>query len=210
MNSVLEKFDSLTPRERIIIVTTIIVTIWGVWDNLIYQPLATEQKALNTELSTLKINLVANQQISKQIEALGKVDPNKKNKLTLKEIKQQFRQLKLQLNTADKQFVPAHQMPTVLQDLLQQNPGLKILDLKTLPISTFSKEAKETSWIYRHGLSITLRGNYFNTLKYLEALEALPWRFNWESINYQVKEYPIAETTLNIYTLSFEENWLGL
>jgi len=210
MNSVLERFDSLTPRERIIIVITLIITILGAWDNFIYQPLSTEQKALNTELSTIKINLSANQQVAKKIEALGKIDPNKENKQTLKEIKQKFRQLKLQLNTGEKQFVPAHLMPTVLQDLLQQTSGLKILDLKSLPISTFSEASKETSWVYRHGLSITLSGNYFNTLKYLEALEALPWRFNWESIDYQVKEYPIAETTLNIYTLSFDENWLGL
>jgi len=210
INSALEKFDTLTPRERVIIIATIMITIWGAWDNFIYQPLATEQKALNTKLSTLKINLSANQQVAKQIEALGEIDPNKENKLILKEIKQQFQQLKLKINTGDKKFVPAHLMPKVLQDLLQQNSGLKILDLKTLAKSTFSSAPEESSWIYRHGLSITLSGNYFNTLRYLEALEALPWRFNWESIDYQVKEYPIAETTLNVYTLSFEENWLGL
>jgi len=206
MNSVVEKFDTLTLRERVIILVTIIITIWGAWDNFIYQPLTTELKSLNTELSTLKVNLTTNQHIANQIEALVEIDPNKENKQQLKKIKQQFRQLKLQLNTGDKKFVPAHLMPTVLQNLLQQNAGLKLLNLKTLPISTFSK----TSWVYRHGLSITLSGNYFNSLKYLESLENLPWRFYWKSIDYQVKEYPIAEITLSIYTLSFEENWLGL
>jgi hypothetical protein len=32
----------------------------------------------------------------------------------------------------------------------------------------------------------------------------------WDSIDYQVKNYPLAETTIRAYTLSFEESWLGV
>ena len=49
-----------------------------------------------------------------------------------------------------------------------------------------------------------------DTVNYLKSLESLPWRFSWDSVDYQVKQYPVAETTLRLYTLSFEENWLGL
>jgi MSHA biogenesis protein MshJ len=101
-------------------------------------------------------------------------------------------------------------MAKVLQDMLKKSSGLKLVKLETLPVTTLTGSKQEQSWIYRHGLSITLSGSFFNTLNYLQSLESLPWRFNWDKIDYQVKEYPVAETSLQVYTLSFEENWLGL
>jgi len=210
INTLLERFNSLSTREKIISLSTLLVLFWGIWDNLIYQPITTEQKRLNLELTNLNNNLTVNQQVAIQLEALGKIDPNKENKQSLKKIKLELKKLKLQLETGNKKFVPAHLMTEVLQDMLRQNKGLKLISLKTLAITTLSENKQLKSWIYRHGLSITLSGSYFNTLKYLKSLESSPWRFNWESINYQVKQYPEAETTFRIYTLSFEENWLGL
>jgi len=210
INTLLERFNSLSTREKIISLSTLLVLFWGIWDNLIYQPITTEQKRLNLELTNLNNNLTVNQQVAIQLEALGKIDPNKENKQSLKKIKLELKKLKLQLETGNKKFVPAHLMTEVLQDMFRQNKGLKLISLKTLAITTLSENKQLKSWIYRHGLSITLSGSYFNTLKYLKSLESSPWRFNWESINYQVKQYPEAETTFRIYTLSFEENWLGL
>jgi len=210
INTLLERFNSLSAREKVISLLTLLILFWGGWDALIYQPITTEQKRLDTELSNINNELTAYQQVATQIEALGKIDPNKENKQALKKIKLALKALKQQLNTGNKKFAPAHLMPEVLQQLLKKNKGLKLISLETLPVSTLSKDKEIKSWIYRHGLSITLSGSYFNTLKYLKSLESSPWRFNWESINYQVKQYPVAETTIRVYTLSFEENWLGL
>jgi len=210
INTLQERFNSLSSREKIISLSTLLVLFWGIWDNLVYQPITAEQKRLDVELTNLNTNLTVNQQVAIQLEALGKIDPNKENKQSLKKIKLELKKLKLQLDTGNKKFVPAQLMTEVLQDMLRQNKGLKLISLKTLPITTLSKNKQLKSWIYRHGLSITLSGSYFNTLNYLKSLESSPWRFNWEAINYQVKQYPEAETTLRIYTLSFEENWLGL
>ena len=206
IESIQERFNSLTTREKIIFFATSIVLVWGVWDNFVYQPIATKQKQFSTELASIKSQLLVQQQAITQIEALGKLDPNKKNKQKLHNIKTELKKLKQQLDIGEKKFVPAQLMVKVLRDLLKQNSGLDLIAMETLPVSSFS----ESTTIYRHGLSLTLTGNYFNTLNYLKKLESLPWRLNWGSIEYQVKEYPIAETTLKLSTLSFEENWLEL
>ncbi len=206
IKSIHERFNSLTMREKIIFFATSIVLIWGLWDRFIYQPIVSKQKQFSIELSSIQSQLSAQQQMAMQIEALGKVDPNYDNKQKLKQIKAELIKLKQQLGIGEKKFVPAQLMVKVLQDLLKQNSRLNLIALETLPISTLS----DSSTIYRHGLSLTLSGNYFNTLNYLKKLESLPWRFNWDSIDYKVKEYPVAETTLKLYTLSFEENWLEL
>ncbi len=209
-NALLERFNSLTVREKTILFPTLLIIVWAAWDSYIYQPIITKQEQLTSELSSIKIQLSALQQAATQIEAIGKIDPNQANKQKLTEVKTELQRLKQQLDIGDKKFVPAALMTEVLRDMLKQNTGLKLVKLETLAVTTLSEPGQQQSWVYRHGLSITLNGNYFNTLNYLKSLETLPWRFNWDAIEYQVIEYPIAETTLNVYTLSFEENWLDL
>ena len=209
-NALLERFNSLTVREKTIFFPTLLIVVWAAWDAYIYQPIKTKQEQLTKELNAINIQLSAQQQAATQIEALGKIDPDQANKHKLTEVKLELQKLKQQLDIGDKKFVPAGFMAEVLRDMLKQNTGLKLIRLETLPVTTLSESSQQQSWVYRHGLSITLSGNYFNTLNYLKSLESLPWRFNWDSIDYQVIEYPVAKTTLNVYTLSFEENWLGL
>ena len=209
-DSLLERFNGLTAREKTIFFSTLLIVVWGAWDAYIYQPIKTKQEQLTNELNTINIQLSAQRQAATQIEALGKIDPDQANKHKLTEVKLELQKLKQQLDIGDKKFVPAGLMAEVLRDMLKQNTGLKLIRLETLPVTTLSESSQQQSWVYRHGLSITLSGNYFNTLNYLKSLESLPWRFNWDSIDYQVIEYPVAKTTINVYTLSFEENWLGL
>jgi len=206
----MERFNSLTTREKSIFFVTSLVLLWAAWDKFVYQPIASNQKQLSTQLSTIETQLSTLHHVAIQIEAIGKIDPNQENKLKLKQIQAELIKLKQNLDFGDKKFVPAQLMVKVLRDLLSKNRGLNLIALETLPVSTFSESRQKHASIYRHGLSITLSGNYLNTMNYLKSLESLPWRFNWGSIDYQVKDYPIAETTLNLYTLSFEENWLGL
>ncbi len=208
--TLLERFNSLTAREKIMFLATVLVLVWGAWDKWLYQPIKTSQNQLTTQLASIKLQISVQQQAARQIEALGKIDPNQENKNKLTGVKEKLVKMKAQLGVGEKQFVPPHLMAKVLHDMLKKNNGLKLLKLETLPVTTLSEPNLDKSWIYQHGLSVTLSGNYFNTLNYLKSLESLPWRFNWDTIDYQVKQYPIAETTLLVYTLSFEENWLGL
>ncbi len=206
----IDKFNSLTGREKIIICSTLLVLVWATWDTYFYQPLSVQHKLVLTELATANVQLLAKQQLATQIENAGKTDPDKANRLNLLQLKEQQAKLQKQMGLGEKKFVPAHLMAKVLQDLLQYNKGLKLLKLETIPVTTLSVTGQQQSWVYLHGLSITLSGNFFNTLDYLKSMESLPWRINWEAIEYKVKKYPLAETRLRVYTLSFEENWLGL
>jgi MSHA biogenesis protein MshJ len=102
-------------------------------------------------------------------------------------------------------------MAVALSDILNRNNQLTLIKLDTLPITTLLKSKQpQLNPIYKHGLTITFSGSYLDTFNYLKALESMPWHFIWESIDYQVKDYPIAETTLRVHTLSFKESWLGV
>jgi len=210
INKLLSRFNSLTDREQLIFIATLFIVVWSAWDSFFYQPMADEKKQYTAELSEIENQLATYQQTASNIETQGKLDPNLVNKTKLTQVKSQLAALKSQLGLGEKEFVSAHKMAGLLTDMLNQNNGLTLTKLETLPVTTLSDDKQQQSWVYRHGLSLTLRGNFINTVNYLKALESLPWQFSWDSVNYQVIQYPVAETTLRLYTLSFEENWLGL
>ncbi len=203
------RFNSLTDREQLIFLVTFLILLWSAWDSLVYQPMTDTTKQYSTELKTLDNHLSTYQQTIIEIERLGKLDPNLSNKTKLQQLNARLKKLKSQLGEGEKEFVSANKMASLLTDMLNQNNALKLISLETLPATTLSKSDQQ-SWVYRHGLSLTLQGSFMDTVNYLKSLESLPWRFSWDSVDYQVKQYPVAETTLRLYTLSFEENWLGL
>lgn len=66
------------------------------------------------------------------------------------------------------------------------------------------------SGVYKHGVVLHLRGDYFRVLNLIKSLENLSWKFYWESLDYKVVDYPDAEIELRVFTLSSEEGLLGV
>ncbi|SMF34560.1 MSHA biogenesis protein MshJ [Alteromonadaceae bacterium Bs31] len=71
-------------------------------------------------------------------------------------------------------------------------------------------EEEQIVGVYKHAVRVSLQGEYFSVVKYLKSLEALPWRFYWEFIDYEVDAYPSAKITLEVYTLSTSKGVLGV
>ena len=57
---------------------------------------------------------------------------------------------------------------------------------------------------------MVLTGSYFALTAVLERLDALPWSLGWQSIDYKVTEYPDAELTLHLLTVSDHESYIKL
>ncbi len=205
-----EKFEALNKREKIIVVFAVLAGLWWGWDNFFYQPSQKKQQALQQELNSLKQQITDQQLIASKLENSSHIDPNLINQRKLAELKAEHNRLQ-ELIMHDKSLVPPQLMAVALSDILDRNKQLTLIKLNTLPVATLqeSKQPQQNP-IYKHGLAITFSGTYLDTLNYLKALEALHWHFIWASIDYQVKNYPIAETTIKAYTLSFKENWLGV
>jgi MSHA biogenesis protein MshJ len=69
---------------------------------------------------------------------------------------------------------------------------------------------KPGSLLYRHGVEITVRGNYLDMIDYMNALESMPTQLFWGGAKLEVEEYPTARLTLTMYTLSLDSKWLKL
>ena len=114
----------------------------------------------------------------------------------------------------------------VLRELLGATPGLELVSLKTLPvIPEFQSKAAPANpakpapgakdaapgpemapqpprSIYRHGIEISIKGNYLALLPYLEKLQQYPGHLYWTEVSLDVRGYPAAVLTMKVYTLS--------
>jgi MSHA biogenesis protein MshJ len=210
INKLRVRFNALTGREKIIVVATAIVLLWSGWDNFFWSPLNQQQDQLRQNLSLLNQQLSANKQAAMQLESGMAIDPNRLNKSKLAHLNSELIRLQDQVKQLGEKFVPPRLMAQALNDILTQNHQLALVRLDTLPVTKLIEGDNQSLPVYKHGLALTFSGNYLNTLEYLNSLESLPWHINWDSIDYQVKNYPDAETTIRAYTLSFEESWLGI
>jgi len=64
--------------------------------------------------------------------------------------------------------------------------------------------------LFRHGLRLELEGSYLDFLDYLDAVERLPWQLYWGTLSLNTQEYPRNEISIEIFTLSLDEDWIGV
>ena len=210
MNKLLELFENLTQREKFIVLALLLVTLGGSWNLFFYQPIAQRQQALQQQQLTLN-NQKALQQVAANRQKSVSADPNSYNQKKLDELKSQsaYQQKQIML-LGLKSFVSASSMADILNAVLTEIKLLKLLNLETLPATPLLDVKQHDPTIYKHELIITLFGDYINTLNYLKVLEALPWAIALDSIDYEVKDYPMAKITLHIVMLSFDKDLLDV
>lgn len=111
------------------------------------------------------------------------------------------------INIFSGEFIPADKMDDLLKDMLAKEKSLKLLRIRSLPEKriaagngkTLSGSSRE---IIEQGMSMTFEGDYFSTLRFLKHVEALKWQVFWNQLDYAVTQYPNAQVTLTIHTLS--------
>lgn len=218
-----DKFNGMSMRERVILLLAVIAVLYLVWTLLFLNPLNNQVDNLQTRQQALE-NQVRDLQAQEQIfsQASGQ-NPNASKLRQVEHLRQRLVALDEELQTLAVGLVPADMLPQVLHDVLSSTGELELLGMQTLPVERLSisgeaqsAETGETADaapqqvdVYRHAVELKVRGSYFAVARYMKALEDLQWRFYWDTLNYQVEQYPLATATLEVYTLSAGEGPLG-
>jgi MSHA biogenesis protein MshJ len=63
---------------------------------------------------------------------------------------------------------------------------------------------------YVHPIELVIDGQYADIVEYLEALEKLPYRFRWSSLELVTAGYPRNRVRIVLSTLSLDSTWLGV
>jgi MSHA biogenesis protein MshJ len=231
LNKLAEKINSLSLRERAVVFLCIIAVIFSIFDAYMLTPLETEQKKVIAELNTKNAERHVLINRFQNLVKKSKEDPNAENIAILKKLRSRLIDVQADLESSTANLVSAKDMPKILETVLHKVGGLTLRNLKSLgvtPVVAKSEEELATVEVddgsdnekkltadnidnaYKHGLRIEISGDYLTTLDYLRNLEELEWGFFWDNFKLTVNEYPDASVAIEIFTLSLNQEWIGV
>ena len=220
-----EKIDERVIRERALIFLTLLAAIFMLWNFLIQSHFDQAANNLHEQLSALASERTA---LQTQVAAATQIllnDPEKEKKSQVTQLQADLEGIETKLQNLSQSLIKADQLPLALQQVLQKTSQLTLLEVNTLPVRELqlvaegepvanagmkSKADATSAGVYEHAVEIRVAGTYSQVVQFLMALEQLPWRFYWQSLDYKVVQYPNAEMTLRVYTLSAEEGLFGV
>lgn len=211
-----EKIDSLSLRERGWIFLAISVTLVVIANSLLIEPLLQRQKILSQQVNQQQ-GEIRSLHAQTQVIVQSKSGTSSADQKRLQQLQQQLAEINLMLQDKQRQLVEPDKIAVLLEEMLNKNRQLQLLELKTLPVSTLAEATKSDKaqapsdvekQIFRHGVEITVKGNYQNLLNYLNALEKLPVKMFWGKVELAVVDYPSSTLKLTLYTLSLDKTWL--
>jgi MSHA biogenesis protein MshJ len=228
-----QRVDALSLRERVIIFAMLAVLFIAIFNAVLLDRQFTKQKQLSNQVTAGQTQIG---QIRVEIQQLVRVkdDPDAADRERLQVLKQQSAQMQSVLLDMQRGLVSPDRMTVLLEDILKRDPNLRLLSLKTLPAASLSgttaADARAVrgiaatasaarnpdegqpagSVVYKHGVEIVVQGKYLDILKYMAALESMPWQLFWGKAKLNVDEHPTATLTLTLFTLSLDKKWLNL
>lgn len=218
-----DKYLALSPREKVLILVSGLVVMYLVFSAVFFDSNSEKIKSLSNNITQLnKDNLLLSQGVSEIQSNLGQdLNGGLKNQIAVIERKMQAADQRLLALTSE--LINPIEMRRALQDLLQQQPGISIVSFRALaPQGVLFEnqnddvnQAADTATnkqavLYRHGIELTLTGKYFELLNYLSLLEGLSWQFFWHQFELTSQEYPNTQLTIEIYSLSTAQEFIGV
>jgi MSHA biogenesis protein MshJ len=220
------QIDALTLRERAMLFAGAAAAIIFLLYALFLNPLLARQKLLRAELTQQQDNIAGiDREIGQQLQAYSQ-DPDSAGRARLAAIDSENEQLASRLRAMQNGLVAPERIAPLLETILKSNGKLQLVSMKTLPVSPVREGAATAAkaepaaavapavppiaLLYRHGVEISVRGNYLDMVNYMDALEAMPTQLFWGRAELAVEEYPDSRLTLTLYTLSLDRKWIKL
>ena len=213
------KVLTLSQRERLIILAALLTVVWVAFDTLLLTPSLMKQKLYRQEISARQEEAAKLQAQQLTVLKAAQIDPDADREARLASLQQQIAKMDADLQAMGRDLIAPERMPLVLENLLRKDRQLKLVSLKTLPVSGLMDDIASadpngaptsTFGIYKHGFQITLEGSYFDLTHYVTTLEATPWRMLWGNLDLIAGTYPKSTLTLTLYTLSLDKAWLRI
>jgi MSHA biogenesis protein MshJ len=206
--------------------------MFTIWNEFLMTPIEAEQKKLVIELNNKNAERFALVTRFQELIKTNSENPDADNIAKLKNLRSRLVDVQADLETSTGNLVSAKDMAKILETVLHKTGGLTLLKLESLGVSPLivqeGTDAKVNSNkkenvnadkkltadnidnAYKHGLRIEFQGSYLTTLNYLKSLEDLEWGFFWDNFQLTVNEYPEANASIEIFTLSLKKEWIDV
>lgn len=204
-----ERIDNATLRERALLFSAAALILVFVVYAVLVKPLRDTQHRLGAEVAQHERELRTVQTELQRIAKTRDADPDAQNRRRASELRAEVAALDAKIASEQRRFTSPQRMRAVLEEMLERDKRLRLVDLKTLPITDLSaSQGQAGRRVFRHGVELTLAGGYLDLHAYLKALEGTSTQLYWGKAEMSVTGYPVATLKLVVYTLSFDQAWL--
>jgi MSHA biogenesis protein MshJ len=218
--AIANKIDALSLRERAMVFVAAAAAIMFVVYSVMLGPLFAKEKKLRTQIAQVRNNISGiDGEISAKLSGFS-MDPDAPNRARLAAVKADIDALGGKLRALEQGLVAPEKIAPLLETILAANGRLTLVSMKTLPATAVAEASYNpapardatagAALLYRHGVQVTVRGNYLDMINYMHALETMPTQMLWSSAALEVEEYPNSRLTLTLHTLSLDRKWMKL
>jgi len=210
-----ERLDALTLRERVMIFGAIVTLVYFIWQALFMNPLAMRAKIAQAHLADVRRQI----DVVDQAGIASSQDPVVLAALRNHALRARLAALDGEVNSVAQGYIAPERMPELLKAVLAEQRGLDLVSMKNLPVESLSRPAAtpgdapiaaDDRGPFLHPVEMVVDGDYASVVGYLRALENLPWRIQWRTLDLTAGEYPHNRVRLVIGALSLSREWISV
>jgi len=221
-----DKFLQLTDREQYLLLLTGVVAIFFIISYIFIDDKSAkiisfdkQSRQMTSSNKTLDFSI-------KEYQTALKQDPNKDTVNQITQLETKLVKIDEQLVHLTTELISPSEMREALLRLLKLEPGVSLLSFELTgakPLLDIAQQQSKSSVaqvtptdeelglnLYKHGIKIKLSGKYFQLRNYLRQLEQLSWKFFWQDFQFDVKDHPISEVEITIYSLGLNKEFIGV
>lgn len=214
-----DRFAARSPRERKVIGAVILLTTVFVGYTFWVEPGQLRRSIVEKQLADNQQEITKTESVIAGLKGTL-TDPDAENRQALAQARADLAAAEKDWGQYEGLLIKPEQIPQLLRSLLARRGSLSLVSLQSQsptplvpPKDKKGEPAQATTaggGIYKHGIEITVSGNYLDLLAYVADLEHAPQKLLWGKMALTATEYPRCELTLTLYTLSRDSRWLVL
>jgi MSHA biogenesis protein MshJ len=226
-----ERVDAMTLRERAMIFAALVLLIALPPYAFLIEPEFKAQRAALVRIHQGQSQLEsARREIGRMLGAAGDESGLGGERAKLRELEKRIAEAEKSIAATRAKLVSPQRMPELLRQVLARHGQVRLVSLQVVPGAAVGAPAAPAPAapaakpapggkpapaapqvaLYRHGVEIAVRGDYFGLLRYVADLEALPWSLGWGSLSVELRQHPEVELRLTLYTLSADPSPIRL
>lgn len=218
-----KRFDAQSSRERGLIAAAAVGGVLLLGFSLLVDPALSRARIAERQIAQTNSELAAIQSQLQVLRTQLQVDPDAGRRSEIEGLKKDAADADAAIRKIQSGLVPPEEMNALLERLLAKNAGLRLLSLKSLSPVNLAESVAESmrgndraapaaigAGLFKHGVELKLEGSYSEVHDWLRQLEEAPQKVLWGDVRYVVGDYPRAQVTLTVYTLSLDRSWLAI
>ncbi len=208
---IVEAVNHMQVRERRLLCCTVVAVTALLQVLILWEPIYKSGQKSYQENTNIINKIKAAKDTIEVLKQRVKVDVNAHQKNQITNLKQRLTDQQRQIESLTSALITPKNMGKVFTGLLQESSLSieKISNLDATPVK-IEGQKEETNLLFQHGLSLELRGQYMNALKYLVSLEEHDWQLYWDELQFSSDHYPQGILTIDVHTLSTSDSLLDL